>query len=155
MEALMVFTLTSSAFRDGDSIPVRHTCDGSNVSPPLVWKGAPEAAAGFALVVDDPDAPSGTFTHWLLLDIPASRSSLPEGRAAAQLAPEGTNGFRTRGYGGPCPPRGHGPHRYRFHLHALREPLNLAAGCSRADVDRALEGRVLATTVLVGRYERT
>ena len=150
----MAFTLTSPAFAPGAAIPVRHTCDGEDLSPPLVWHGAPPGTKAFALVVDDPDAPSGTFTHWLLCDVPASRAGLPEGVATGQIGVAGTNGFSRLGYGGPCPPRGHGPHRYRFRLHALSAPLGLTAGCSRAEVDAALDGATLASAELVGRYER-
>jgi Raf kinase inhibitor-like YbhB/YbcL family protein len=150
----MAFALRSEAFAPGATIPERHTCDGLNLSPPLAWSGAPEDVKAFALVVDDPDAPGGTFTHWLLCDLPATCAGLPEALRVGQLGVAGANGFGRRGYGGPCPPPGHGPHRYRFRLHALRERLGLKPGCSRGDVDRALLSRSLAVTELVGRYER-
>lgn len=150
----MTFTLTSSAFSPGQSIPRRHTCDGENLSPPLAWQDAPAGAQAFALVMDDPDAPGGTFTHWMLADIPPDRSDLPEGLASGRIATAGRNDFGRPGYSGPCPPRGHGSHRYRVHLYALRERLGLAARFSRAAIDAALDTRVLAAATLEGRYER-
>jgi Raf kinase inhibitor-like YbhB/YbcL family protein len=147
----MAFTLTSSAFTEGQDIPVRHTCDGANISPSLAWTDPPDGTVGFALVLDDPDAPSGTFTHWLLADIPGGARSLGEGHAAGVA---GTNDFGKHGYGGPCPPKGHGPHRYRFHVHALSRALALKPGFNRHACDAALKGRILATAVLTGRYER-
>jgi hypothetical protein len=147
----MAFALSSSAFRRDEDIPVRHTCDGADVSPPLAWTDPPDGTVGFALVVDDPDAPSRTFTHWLLADVPAEARALAEGQATGTA---GTNDFGRPGYGGPCPPKGHGPHRYRFHLHALSRPLGLEAGFDRRACDAALTGRVLATATLTGRYER-
>ena len=104
--------------------------------------------------MDDPDAPSGTFTHWLLCDLPATSAELGEGLRHGQFGVSGTNGFARRGYGGPCPPRGHGLHRYYFRLHALRERLGVKDGCSRAEVDKALTSRILGTAELMGRYER-
>jgi len=147
----MGFALSSPAFDDSALVPVRHTCDGDDVSPPLVWVDPPEGTRAFALIVDDPDAPSGTFTHWLLTDIPAAERSIGEGRSSGVA---GKNDFGRRGYGGPCPPRGHGRHRYRFHLHALSEPLGLGAGVDRRGIDGALGNRIIATAVLSGWYER-
>jgi len=147
----MAFQIRSSAFAPDQPIPSRYSCDGKDVSPPLEWSDPPAGTAGFALVVDDPDAPSGTFTHWLQADIEASRHSLGEGHASGVA---GRNDFGRPGYGGPCPPRGHGRHRYRFHLHALSEPLGLQPGFDRRAIDRALHGRVLATAVLTGLYVR-
>ena len=150
----MAFSLISPAFHHNDRIPARNTCDAENLSPPLVWTDPPRGTQAFALVMDDPDAPSGTFTHWLLLDVPASRTSLPEGVEARGVGTSGTNDFGKVGYGGPYPPRGHGAHRYRFTLYALHTPTNLPEGASRADVDAALNGAPIGTAVLVGRYER-
>jgi Raf kinase inhibitor-like YbhB/YbcL family protein len=150
----MAFTISSSAFSDGSTLPVRFTCDGANEPPPLTWADPPPQTAAFALVMDDPDAPGGTFTHWLLWNIPASATSLEPGRSAGGRAVAGVNDFSKRGYGGPCPPRGHGPHRYMFRLHALDAPLDLGADATRADVDEALDGRVLATAELQARYAR-
>ena len=141
--------ITSAAFQDGGTIPIRHTCDGENVSPPLSFAGAPVATRSLALVVDDPDAPVGTFTHWLAWGIDPSAAGLDEGQAALR---EGRNGFGTTGYAGPCPP--HGRHRYFFRLHALDTDLDLQPGADRDQLDRALEGHVLETTELVGGYER-
>jgi Raf kinase inhibitor-like YbhB/YbcL family protein len=141
--------IASSAFETGGTIPSRHTCDGENVSPSLFFSGAPEGTRSLALVVDDPDAPVGTFTHWLAWDIDASADGLGEGQVAPR---EGRNGFGTVGYAGPCPPRGRD--RYFFRLHALDAELDLQPGADRDQLDRALEGHVLETAALVGGYER-
>jgi Raf kinase inhibitor-like YbhB/YbcL family protein len=141
--------IASDAFEDGAGIPSRHTCDGANVSPPLSFTGAPEGTRSLALVVDDPDAPVGTFTHWLAWGIDASAEGLDEGEAAPR---EGRNGFGTTGYAGPCPPRGR--HRYFFRLHALDTELDLQPGADRDQLERALDGHVLETAELVGGYER-
>jgi hypothetical protein len=147
------FTLTSPAFTHGARVPARHTCEGDDLSPPLQWSQVPEETRSFALIVDDPDAPSGTFTHWVRFDIPADARELPEGDA--NLGIEGHNDFHQTGYGGPCPPPKHGDHRYQFRLLALDAPsLDLARGAARADVEASLEGHVLAEAVLVGRYQR-
>jgi Raf kinase inhibitor-like YbhB/YbcL family protein len=143
--------LTSSAFRNGEPVPVRHTCDGEDVSPALAWDDVPTAAHELALIVDDPDAPGRVFTHWLAWGIRPGSGRLGEGEAAPG---EGRNDFGAAGYRGPCPPVGHGPHRYVFTVHALEESLQLADGASRRDLERALEGRVIATAELVGTYER-
>jgi hypothetical protein len=145
------FTLTSSAFANGEAIPSRYTCEGENLSPPLRWSGTPDGTRSLALVVDDPDAPVGTFTHWLAWGIDPEAGGLAEGQPAPA---EGRNDFRVIGYGGPCPPPGHGPHRYFFKLYALDSDLALPAGASRAELERALEGHVLARAELVGIYER-
>jgi Raf kinase inhibitor-like YbhB/YbcL family protein len=146
------FALTSAAFERGEPIPRRHTCDGEDLSPPLAWSSPPDGTASLALIVDDPDAPVGTFTHWLAWDIPSDALlGLTEGQAAPV---EGRNDFRTTGYRGPCPPRGHGPHRYVFRLFALAAPLGLRAGAGSADVQRAARAHTLAVAELVGTYER-
>jgi Raf kinase inhibitor-like YbhB/YbcL family protein len=150
----MTFTLRSPAFAAGEAIPTKCTCEGETVSPPLSWSGAPDGTRAFALVMDDPDAPGGTFTHWLLWDIAPTCTSLAEGLAEGRLGTAGRNDFGRPGYGGPCPPKGRGPHRYRFHLHALRAPIGLPKGKAREAVDAALEGRVLATAILEGVFER-
>jgi Raf kinase inhibitor-like YbhB/YbcL family protein len=141
--------IASGAFETGGTIPSRHTCDGENVSPPLSLSGAPEGTRSLALVVDDPDAPVGTFTHWLAWGIGSTVNGLGEGQAAPR---EGRNGFGTVGYAGPRPP--HGRHRYFFRLHALDAELDLEPGADRDQLDRALEGHVLETAELVGGYER-
>ncbi len=149
----MAFTLTIAAFGDGGMIPAKFTCEGVNVSPELRWSDAPSSARSFALIVDDPDAPVGTFTHWVLFDIPAERSYLAEGEGKIGLA--GKNDFGRAGYGGPCPPRGHGPHRYIFTLYALDvASLKLKAGPDRRQVAAALGSHILAQAKYTGRYER-
>jgi hypothetical protein len=145
------FSLTSGAFGPGKPIPRRHTCDGGDVSPELEWAGEPAGTVSLALVVDDPDAPGGTFTHWLAWGLDPAAGRLGEGEQAPR---EGRNDFGSTGWRGPCPPRGHGPHRYFFRLHALSEELELASGAGKKDVERALAGRVLATAELVGTYGR-
>ena len=148
--------LTSTAFEEGTSIPVEYTCDGPDVSPPLSWSGVPRDARSMVLIVDDPDAPAGTWVHWVLADLDPSTSNLPEG-VAADPHPDvggvhGENDFGNLGYGGPCPPGEE--HRYFFRLYALEGPLDLEPGVRRAEVDRAMEGRILEQCRLMGRYER-
>jgi Raf kinase inhibitor-like YbhB/YbcL family protein len=143
--------LISVAFKEGAQVPARHTCEGDDVSPPLEWSGAPDGAASLALTVDDPDAPSGTFVHWLGWGIDPQAEKLIEGESPPA---EGTNGFGTTGYRGPCPPPGHGPHRYFFRLYALDVAPDLTSGASREELDAAMDGHVLATAELVGTYER-
>jgi Raf kinase inhibitor-like YbhB/YbcL family protein len=145
------FTLTSNAFDSGQEIPRRHSCEGDDVSPPLSWSGAPEGARSLALIVDDPDAPGGTFAHWLAWAIEPESAGIREGETAPV---EGRNDFGTIGYRGPCPPPGHGPHRYFFRLHALDANVELARGAGKRDLERAIEGHVLGTAELNGRYER-
>jgi Raf kinase inhibitor-like YbhB/YbcL family protein len=145
------FSLTSTAFESGGEIPMRHTCEGENVSPELSWESPPEGAETLALILDDPDAPRGTFTHWVAWGIDPADGSLPEGRSAPA---EGENGMGNLGYAGPCPPPGHGRHRYFFRLYALDAEPDLAAGASRERLEAALDGHVLATAELMGGYER-
>ena len=144
------FKITSAAFKEGQEIPKRFTCDGENVSPPLAWTGAPAGAKAYALIVDDPDAPSGLFTHWIAFNLPASTHSLPEGVKPA--ANQGTNDFGKPGYGGPCPPRGR--HRYFFHLYALKDELGGLKSPNRKQIDAALKGHVIGEAVLMGTYQR-
>lgn len=147
----MAFTLASSAFRDGETIPRQFTCEGDDVPPPLDWSAPPAGTRSFALVMDDPDAPGGTFTHWLLFDIPATATSLRgDGGAGRTLR----NSFGRPGYGGPCPPKGHGPHRYVFALHALDVEALDVHGRGRDALDRALGAHTLGVARLTGRYER-
>jgi hypothetical protein len=132
-----------------------HTCEGEDLSPALEWTGEPDGARSFALIMDDPDAPVGTWNHWLLWDIPRSAHALPQGFKAGQLGESGKNDFGKLGYGGPCPPQGHGPHRYFFRLYALDVALlNLRVGAERSELDRALRSHVLAEAQYMGRYER-
>ena len=145
------FELTSSAFQHGQPIPRKFTCEGEDVSPPLAWSDVPEGAVSLALVVDDPDAPSGTFTHWLAWGIDPTAGGLGEGEPAPV---EGLNDFGQVGWRGPCPPPGHGPHRYFFRLHGLGGELDLPIGAGNAELERALEDRALAIAELVGTYER-
>jgi Raf kinase inhibitor-like YbhB/YbcL family protein len=145
------FELTSPAFENGQPIPREYTCEGADFSPPLAWSGVPEGTESLALAVDDPDAPSGTFTHWRAWGIDPGAAGLGE-----QGAPpfEGRNDFGSVGWRGPCPPRGHGAHRYAFRLHALDGELELPVGVAAADVDRAIASRALAVAELVGIYAR-
>lgn len=155
----MEFKLTSTAFAEGAVIPTRHTCDGADVSPPLVWTGAPAGTTAFTLIVDDPDAPAGTWVHWILCDIPATLNALPENVSRADAPKEisgavhGENTSRETGYEGPCPPPV-GAHRYFFKLYALRSRLGLKVGASKQDVERAMQGNVLGTAQLMGKYAR-
>jgi Raf kinase inhibitor-like YbhB/YbcL family protein len=146
----MAFTLTSSAFEDGETIPRACTCDGIDVAPPLAWSGAPEGTRSYALIMEDPDAPRGIFTHWLLYDIPATTTDLQEQADGTALP----NSFGRAAYGGPCPPPGHGPHRYVFTLYAIDVPALDVRSRSRASFDRALRAHTLGTARLTGRYER-
>jgi Raf kinase inhibitor-like YbhB/YbcL family protein len=143
--------LTSSAFAQGLSIPRRHSCEGEDLSPPLSWTEVPEQTSSLILVVDDPDAPGGTFTHWLAWGLDPAAGGLQEGEAPPV---EGRNDFGTTGYRGPCPPPGHGPHRYFFRLHALGDELELQPGAAKAEVGRALSRGSLAVAELMGTYER-
>lgn len=152
----MSFTLTSSAFKEGEMIPMKYTCDGADVSPPLAWSDPPEGTGSFALISDDPDAPVGTWVHWVMYNIPADVSELPEGVPADKElksgAVQGVNDFRKFGYGGPCPPGG--THRYFFKLYALGTELNLNPGATKADVEEAVRGHILGEARLMGRYSR-
>ena len=151
----MPFKLLTNAFEPGGAIPRLHSGEGADVSPSLEWSGEPPATKSFALIVDDPDAPAGTWNHWLLWDIPASVHALAQGFKPGTLGVSGTNDFGKPGYGGPMPPRGHGPHRYFFKLHALDVPaLGLGSAAWRAALDRVMRGHVLAQAEYVGRYER-
>ena len=148
----MSMQLTVSGFANGGGIPKRHTCEGEDVSPAMAWTGAPDGTRSFLLIVDDPDAPAGTWNHWRLYDLPAATKALPEGGSAGR---SGTNDFGRPGYGGPCPPRGHGPHRYFFKLFAMSAAsVGLRDGAKRADLDRAMQGKILAEAQYMGGYER-
>ncbi len=151
----MAFKVMSNAFAEGATIPKIHTCDGADLSPALEWSGEPAKTGSFALIVDDPDAPVGTWNHWLLWDIPATAHTLAQGFKPGQAGVSGVNDFGKPGYGGPCPPRGHGAHRYFFKLMAVDVPaLGLKVGARRAGLDRALKGHVLEEARYMGRYER-
>jgi len=143
-------TVTSTAFVEGGAIPRRFSCDGDDVSPPLAWKGVPSSAAALALVVDDPDAPSGTFTHWVVLDLPTSVGALDE--AVDPHGVQAKNSAGRAGWFGPCPPSG--THRYRFTVYALSEPTGLADGAGLDDALRAIETRTVSWGRLTGIYRR-
>jgi len=151
-----MFTLTMQAFAPGGAIPGVFTCEGENFSPALAWAGEPEGTRSFALIMDDPDAPAGTWTHWLLWDIPAGVHSLPQRYRAAHPVHSGTNDFGKTGYGGPCPPRRDGAHRYFFRLYALDAPaLGVPEGARRKELESALRRRRLSAAEYMGRFERT
>ncbi len=153
----MAFTLTSSAFAPGAAIPEQYSCKGADDSPALKWSGAPAHVASFALIMDDPDAPAGTWVHWVLWNLPAITQSLPEGVPKREQlddgARQGRNSFHKTGYNGPCPPAG-ATHRYFFRLYALDGKLDLAAGASRSQLDAAMKGHVLAETEYMGTFHK-
>jgi Raf kinase inhibitor-like YbhB/YbcL family protein len=148
--------LISSAFSEGAMIPGKYTCDGEDVSPPLNWKALPAGTKSLALICDDPDAPVGTWVHWVYYDIPAGTEGLPENvvpdERPAQGGTQGVNDFRKIGYGGPCPPGG--THRYYFKLYALDTPLNLSSGATKKQVLKAMENHIIGQTQLMGKYKR-
>jgi Raf kinase inhibitor-like YbhB/YbcL family protein len=145
------FALESGAFQHAQAIPRRHTCDGEDLSPALRWTNVPAGTRSLALIVHDPDAPSGVFTHWIAWGLDPAAGGLGEGDPAPG---EGRNDFGTTGYRGPCPPPGHGPHRYVFRLYALDTKLELRAGAAKAELEQAIAQHVLTTAELVGTYER-
>ena len=152
----MTLEITSSAFSEGEMIPTGYTCDGPDVSPDLAWTGVPETTQSLALICDDPDAPMGTWVHWVLFNIPPGARGLP-GEISPDAALEngarhGTNDFGRLGYGGPCPPGG--THRYFFKLYALDTELDLASGITKAQLIEAMEGHILAEAQLMGTYNR-
>lgn len=152
----MFLELRSEAFDDGSEIPAEYTCDGENVSPALAWSGAPDATESFVLIMDDPDAPGGTFVHWIAYDLPASTTELSRDVPPETVLPpggvHGENSWGRLGYGGPCPPDG--THRYVFKLYALDTSLRLAPGAGKRAVLDAMEGHVVADARLVGEYTR-
>jgi Raf kinase inhibitor-like YbhB/YbcL family protein len=143
--------LTSAAFDEGEPIPVKHTADGEGSSPPLSWNHVPEGTTTLALIVHDPDAPSGDFVHWLAWNIDPEPGGLEEDTPAPG---QGTHGFGGPGWAGPAPPEGHGAHRYFFHLYALDTDLDLERGAAREQLQDALDGHVLGEARLMGIYER-
>ncbi len=149
--------ISSPAFADGERIPAKYTCEGENVSPELSWEDLPAETKSIALISDDPDAPGGTFVHWVLYNIPPEKRGLPEGvpkkDTLADGSIQGMTNFGRPGYGGPCPPPGR-PHRYFFKLYALDKKLELTAGASKSDVERTMEGHMLGKGELMGLYER-
>jgi hypothetical protein len=151
------FEIKSQAFQNNGSIPSRHACDGANLSPALSWTDPPAGTKSYALIMDDPDAPMGTFVHWVLYNLPASARQLPEGVPRTYDleggGAQGVNDFPQTGYGGPCPPPGK-PHRYFFKLYALDTTLDLPSGARKRDVEQAMKGHVLAESQWMGRYRR-
>ena len=149
--------LISDAFVEGASIPLKHTCDGRNVSPALKWSGVPGNARSLALIADDPDAPGGTWVHWVLFDLPPGATSLHEDVAKMQHAPggakQGLNDFKHLGYGGPCPPPGNA-HRYYFKLYALDTALDLKPGTTKEELEHAMAKHIVAQAQLMGTYKR-
>jgi Raf kinase inhibitor-like YbhB/YbcL family protein len=145
--------LTSAAFADGQRVPTRYTCDGDNVSPELEWFEVPEGTVTLALTCQDPDAPRGTFTHWVVWNLSPAKGGLDAGEVPTG-ARQGVNDFGNVGYDGPCPPRGHGTHHYHFTLHAVPMELGLPEGSTIEDLRAALDGTALARAELVGTYER-
>ena len=149
--------LKTSAFQPQSNIPAQFTCEGQDQSPPLQWSDVPPGTQSLALIVDDPDAPSGTFTHWVLFNLPASVTELPQGLPPNQNLSsggiQGTNDFGKIGYGGPCPPAG-SSHRYYFKLFALDTKLELKPGVKKAELERAMEGHIIAHAEMIGKYRR-
>ena len=154
----MSFDLSSTAFAAGATIPRQHTCDGPDLSPPLAWAGQPDGTQSLALIVDDPDAPAGTWVHWVLFNLPSATRQLPQDVPRVQNLPDGSkqgkNDFERIGYGGPCPPPGPA-HRYFFRLYALDAMLDLAPGSTRAELDQAMAGHIVAETTVIGTYGRS
>ena len=146
----MIMKISSTAFTEGGSIPSKYTCDGSDTSPPLAFEDIPANAKSLALIMDDPDAPSGTFDHWIVWNIPATTKNIAEGKEPQGTA--GRTGFGKTGYGGPCPPGGE--HRYYFKLYALDATLNLPSSSSKSDLENAMKGHTLAQAQTMGRYKR-
>jgi Raf kinase inhibitor-like YbhB/YbcL family protein len=145
------FELSSPAFDDGEAIPRENTCDGSNESPTLRWTNVPDGTRTLAVIVHDPDAPSGDFVHWLGWNLDPDVGGLEQGVPAPV---QGTNGFGRLGYDGPCPPEGHGPHRYYLRLYAIDTDLELEPGAARDQLQNEMEGHVLSEAELLGLYER-
>jgi Raf kinase inhibitor-like YbhB/YbcL family protein len=155
--AMAELKLSSASFQNNQPMPAKHSCEGADASPALKWEGAPPATKSVALICDDPDAPGGSWVHWVIYGISAATSELPEGVAKTDTVSgvkQGVNDFGNVGYGGPCPPRGHGMHHYHFRLFALDTELNLAARVKRAQLESAMKGHIVAQTELVGTYQR-
>lgn len=156
MEDAMSIQITSSAFEQGQAIPAKYTCTGSgtgkDISPPLAWGEPPAGTQSFALIMDDPDAPVGTWDHWILFNIPASTRSLPESMPVNSGFPGGNNSWGKTGYGGPCPPSG--THRYFFKLYALDELLAISEGATKGELEKAMVGHILAQGELMGTFSK-
>ena len=155
-DAALSLALTSSAFKNGRMIPERYTCSGHNESPALEWTGVPGAARSLVLILDDPDAPMGTFVHWVIYNISPAAKGLPGDVSATETVAggeQGVNGRNATGYTGPCPPPGK-PHHYHFRLYALDRKLEFKTGATARQVEEAIQGHVLASTELLGIFER-
>lgn len=157
------FSVSTPAFKDDGVIPSKYTCEGEDVSPPLEWSGVPEGTKSFALTCLDPDAPPGTWVHWVLYDFPGDSTGMDENlpkeetltSGAKQGACWGVDSFSRVGYYGPCPPPGHGYHRYYFTLYALDvDSVGLDPNAAHRDLEKAMEGHILAKAVVMGRYKR-
>jgi len=156
MEEAMSFQIKSTAFEHGGNIPKKYTCDGADVSPPLSWTAPPEGTKSLALICDDPDAPMGTWVHWVLFGLLPNTRELPEGVPTQEILPDGskqgTTDFGRVGYGGPCPPSG--THRYYFKLYALDMEPDLKPGATKQQLLKAIEKHILVQAELMGRYQR-
>ncbi|MGA1980746.1 MAG: YbhB/YbcL family Raf kinase inhibitor-like protein [Sedimentisphaerales bacterium] len=152
----MEIKVTSSAFAEGGLIPAKYTCDGSDISPPLQWYTVPEGTKSIALISDDPDAPRGTWVHWVIFGLPAEtrklEENIPPDKTLPNGARQGITDFGRIGYGGPCPPSG--THRYFFKIYALDTKLDLAAGANKSQLLKAMEGHILGQGQLIGKYKR-
>ena len=152
----MEIKITSSAFEDGGLIPASYTCDGADISPPLQWGTVPEGTKSIALICDDPDAPMGTFVHWVLYNLPADTKelaeNLPDDETLPNGARQGITGFGKTGYGGPCPPSG--THRYFFKIYALDTTIDIVAIADKPQLLKAMEGHILGQGQLIGKYKR-
>ena len=152
----MEIKITSSVFEDGGMIPAKYTCDGVDVSPPLQWDTVPEGTKSIALICDDPDAPMGTWVHWVLFNMPAEANELAQNIPAEETLPngamQGVSDFGRIGYGGPCPPGG--THRYFFKIYALDTKVDLQAGADKRQLLKAMEGHILEQGQLIGKYKR-
>lgn len=152
----MEIKITSSAFEEGGLIPPKYTCDGADISPPLQWDTVPEGTKSIALISDDPDAPMGTWVHWVLFNLSADTTemteNIPPGENLPSGAGQGTNDFRRIGYGGPCPPSG--THRYFFKIYALDTVLDLPVAARKKDLLKAMEGHIIGQGQLIGKYKR-
>ncbi len=152
----MEIKITSSVFEDGGLIPAKYTCDGADISPPLQWETVPEGTVSIALICDDPDAPMGTWVHWILFNLPADTKELPEKFPDDETLPDGTRqgvtDFGRTGYGGPCPPSG--THRYFFKIYALDSKIDIVSVVDKPELLKAMEGHILGQGQLMGKYKR-
>jgi Raf kinase inhibitor-like YbhB/YbcL family protein len=147
----MTIQITSTVFTEGGKIPRIYTCDDQNISPPLSWTGVPTTTVSLAIIMDDPDASSGTWVHWVLYNLPPALTTLEQGKTG--IGTDGKNDFNRMGYGGPCPPRG-STHRYYIKLYALDKTLDLKSGSTKAQVESSMQGHILAQGQLMGKYGR-